>query len=73
MVGHARGIGNGGENVVIFEEGKVGENFIVRCAVAQQIKNVGDTDSLAANAGPSAAFALFNRDAFKKVHGGMML
>jgi hypothetical protein len=64
VVGLMRPVLNRRIDVLTFEEGVVGQDFIVACAVGQEFEDVRHTYSLAANAGTAAAFAFFDGDSF---------
>jgi len=58
---------DGGVDVFTLKECVVSQNLIVACAIGQKFENVGDTDTLAANAGTALAFAFFDGDSFESV------
>ena len=65
MIGLVGGVIDGGEDVVTLQKRVIGQNFIEGRACAEKLQNVGDAKALAADAGPPAALALFNRDSMK--------
>ncbi|HUQ95472.1 MAG TPA: hypothetical protein VM120_27580 [Bryobacteraceae bacterium] len=58
---------DGGVDVLTLKEGVVSKNLIVARAIGQKFKNVGDTNTLAANAGTAPTFAFFDGDSFESV------
>ncbi len=42
MVGLARDVENGGDDVIVFEEGVVAQDFLVRSAGGEKVEDVGD-------------------------------
>jgi len=44
IIGLVSGIGDGGQNVFLFEIRVVGEDLLVRCSASQQFQNVGNAN-----------------------------
>lgn len=63
MANHASGIFKARPNIISFEVGKIGENFLLRCPLRQHLENIGDANPHAANARPAVALFRLDRDA----------
>ena len=55
MVGLVCGIGDRRKHIIALESGVVGGDLLDRGLVGQQLEDVGDADTLAANAWPAAS------------------
>jgi hypothetical protein len=75
VVGLARSVFDGRQNILAFKERIVRQNFLVRRARAQQIKNIRDAHPHAANARTPAAFSRLDGDALEQfsVHAGNLI
>jgi hypothetical protein len=62
MVSLSGGILNGGKDVFPFQERVVRKDLFVGGSRCQQIEDVRDANAKAADARPSSALSLFNRD-----------
>jgi len=69
VIGEARGVGDGGQNVLGFKKRVIRENFLVAGVVTQEIEDIRDAYAFAPNAGLSAAFTRLDCYPFQQVHG----
>ncbi len=65
MVGLYGGIFQRCQNVILFQEWIILQNFLMRCSRAEQAEKVSDADTLPPNAGTSTAFTGFDGDSGK--------
>ena len=65
MVGLAGGILKGSKDIFPLEKRMVGKDLFVRSPRRQQVEDVRDPHPQSANARPSTALALFNRDSLQ--------
>lgn len=65
MFGLISGIVESGDDVIALQKRVVGQDFVEGRAGAEEFQDVGDTDTMTANARASAALTLFDRDSIK--------
>jgi hypothetical protein len=62
VVGLASGILNSGENILSLQEGVISKNFFERSPTSQEIKDIGNSEAKAPNAGAASALSFFHRN-----------
>jgi len=68
MIEQSCRVKQGGVDVGRFEEGIVGEDFLVRCARRQQFQEINHAETHPADARAAAALIGIDRDAIKWLH-----